>query len=124
MVPGLMETSEIGEAIPTHVCRLDRYIEDHGLRKISLIKIDCEGYEFPVLRGLSGFFEHTGQLPPIICEIAPAAYPLMGEQLSDLARHMAKFHYRAFSVTDCKTPMVLTELDGTTDVIFISAPDR
>ena len=58
--------------------RLDSYIGEKGLGRVSLIKIDVEGLEFSVLRGLSGYLEGTGHRPVIICEIVPYAYPLLG----------------------------------------------
>lgn len=120
MVPGLMDAQEIKYSVDTEVQRLDRYIESHNLTNISLLKIDCEGYEFPVLKGLQGFFETARVLPPVLCEVAPAAYPLSGESLSGLESYMNRYRYRAFSTIDCRTAVDIKKLEGTTDVVFLA----
>ena len=78
IVPGFMSNATRKKSIEVPVYRLDDYIKEKGLDKISLIKIDTEGFEFPVLKGLQGYFESTGHRPVILCEIAPPAYPLLG----------------------------------------------
>jgi FkbM family methyltransferase len=120
MVPGLMDTQEIKYSVDTEVQRLDRYIESHNLANISLLKIDCEGYEFPVLKGLQGYFATARVLPPILCELAPAAYPLSGESLAGLETYMSRYRYQAFSTVDCKTAMDIRKLEGTTDIVFLA----
>jgi FkbM family methyltransferase len=120
MVPGLMDAQEIKYSVDTEVQRLDCYIEVHNLANISLLKIDCEGYEFPILKGLQGFFETARGLPPILCEVAPAAYPLSGESLTGLEGYMSRYGYRAFSTIDCKTAIEIKKLEVTTDVVFLA----
>ena len=52
--------------IPIKILTLDHFIEKHNIQNIDLLKIDTEGYEFNVLRGLSKnsnkiklvYFEH------------------------------------------------------------------
>ena len=127
MVPDLLKFKEIAYGkrkemieetieVPTH--RLDCYIKEQSISGISLIKIDTEGFEFPVLKGLSGYFENANHLPAIICEITPAAYPLLGYTLSQLSEYMKKYNYHAFSLDD--TEIDITKLKGYPNVIFLS----
>ena len=44
------------------VITLDDYIKKHGIQKIDLLKIDTEGYEFDVLRGLNNKLNLVGFL--------------------------------------------------------------
>lgn len=118
MVPSFMDELSRKETMTVPVYRLDEYLEANKLTGISLIKIDTEGYEFPVLKGLSRYFERAFA-PVIICEIAPAAYLLLGYTLVELADYMAKYHYAAFSLDDLRTPVDITRLETTTSVAFI-----
>jgi FkbM family methyltransferase len=82
MVPSFMPKNDIAQIINISTVRLDSYI-DHHVRphKIRLIKIDTEGFELPVLRGLSKYFE-SGERPIIVCEVAPDAYNNLGYRIS------------------------------------------
>lgn len=121
MVPSFMSNETKKEAIEVITCRLDNYIKENIKGKnVDLIKIDAEGYEFPILRGLSGYFETHRDRPPIICEIAPAAYPLLHLTLIQLLEYTAKYGYEAFSVYNRYKKVDITALKETTNVIFLS----
>jgi FkbM family methyltransferase len=119
VVPGFMSDDTIKETFPVSICRLDRYIKEKGLNGISLIKIDTEGFEFPVLKGLSGYFNNNRDHPAILCEIAPAAYPLLGYKLEQLAKYMDEYDYKAFDVIGVKKKVELSKLKNTTNVLFL-----
>lgn len=120
MVPAYQSSFEITSTLEVPVMRLDSYIAGLRVQRIALIKIDAEGFEFPALRGLQGYFEHSNHRPPIICEIAPRAYPLMGRKLSDLADYMARYGYKAFDLIDGSTPVDLASIAHVDDVLFIA----
>lgn len=120
MVPNLITKELTKEKIEVPVQRLDAYIKNNGLDKISLIKIDTEGFEFPVLRGLKGYFENTASYPPIICELDPDAYPLLGYEIDELSDYMEKYDYQPFSMVNNKKKIAVRELKKTTNVVFIS----
>jgi len=122
MVPHYMPGETLGDRRTVPVRRLDDYIFENHLERIALIKIDTEGYELPVLRGLSRYFEGTPCRPAILCEVAPSAYPLLGCSLADLAQYMGGYGYRARSVSDPGAEVRLTELADTIDVLFVG-PD-
>lgn len=95
MVPGLYRENQIKEHIQVPVKRLDDYLIENKIKNISLIKIDVEGFEFPVLKGLSNFFERQKEnLPPIIVEITPSAFNHLGYKLKDLQTFMEKYSYK------------------------------
>lgn len=118
IVPNFMASAACRETMEVETRRLDAYILAKGLRDVQMIKIDVEGYEFPVLRGLESYFEDCACLPPIICEICPAAYPLLGTSLDELAEYMARWRYRAFDTWYLKEVLDIASLKGTANVLF------
>lgn len=118
MVPGGMSDETTKEKIEVPVKRLDVYIKEKSLGRISLIKIDTEGFEFPVLKGLSDYFENTVDRPVIICEIGPGAYPLLGYTLTQLSQYMRKYGYRVFDINDVNKEINIANLKTTMNVLF------
>lgn len=101
------------------VRRLDDYLFERNIENIALIKIDVEGYEFPVLKGLSRYFEQKkDNLPPIVVEIIPRAYPLLGIELKDLENYMKQFSYYSYTL-DGKHKIDFTKFTEIKDVLFI-----
>ena len=100
MVAGFMKPEERKQTITVPVRRLDNYIKEHNLNNITLIKIDVEGFEFSVLKGLRGFLAETISKPAILCEINLEACALMGYHLKDLFDYMKEFGYSAFDMNN------------------------
>lgn len=122
MVPGLLRSQEIKETIKINVKRLDDFILNENIKRISLIKIDVEGFELPVLIGLTKFFEQKKvNFPPIIVEITPQAYELMGSSLEELEMFMKKYSYNAYT-SDGKIKIDLKKLKNVKliDLLFIN----
>ena len=118
MVPGLMSGESVRETITVPVKPLSSYIRDTTPANIRLIKIDTEGYEFPVLKGLLPYFESTAHRPVLLVEIAPSAYRLLGASLRELSDYMKKSGYHAFEVHDHSSPVDISALSETTNVVF------
>lgn len=121
MVPSFLKKGTKKETIEVPVYRLDRYIKERGISNISLIKIDVEGFEFPVLKGLSDYFENTRHRPAIICEISPPSYKRLGYTLTQLSEYMRNYNYRAFSLFDNDVEIDITYLSETINVLFMSS---
>lgn len=124
MVPGFMATSDLAYTSDVQTDRLDVYIEKNGIRRIALIKIDTEGFELPVLRGLKGHFDR-GERPAIICEVAPAAYGLLGYSISDLHKYMSLYGYSSYRISESGS-LSAVDIRGaraTVDVIWLSHTD-
>ena len=60
-------------------------------RKISVIKIDVEGFEPAVMDGLQGILRY--HRPQIICEIKPWEWPSIGYRPEDLMRIIQTYNY-------------------------------
>jgi FkbM family methyltransferase len=119
LVPGYKSGTEVKEKIEVPVNRLDEYIEENRLAKISLIKIDVEGFELPVLRGLAGFFRKSPNRPPIVCEIAPRAYPLLKSGSGELQKYMREFGYEARDAIAPSKRVDITQMEWVDDVLFL-----
>ena len=124
IVPGYKSGAEILGIETVATMRLDSYIRLQGLEEISLIKIDAEGFELPILRGLERYFASAAHRPVILCEIAPRAYSLLGSRPHDLRDFMARFGYSAFDVIDAATPIDITTLSSVDDVLFLPSGIR
>jgi FkbM family methyltransferase len=112
---------EIISTLEVPVIRLDDYIAAKRIRDISLIKIDAEGFELPVLRGLERYFSSSGERPPIICEIAPRAYALQGKTIADLEIYMSHFGYSARDLIDAETAVDIRAIKQVGDVLFVAS---
>lgn len=120
LVPRYKGASQIKSQIVVPVLRLDSYVEAHSIDRIALIKVDVEGFELPVLRGLEGYFRGSRHRPPIICEIAPRAYPLLGFRISDLEGFMRSWGYCARDLIDGSTPVDIRTFKHVDDVLFVA----
>jgi FkbM family methyltransferase len=106
------------EDIQVKTKRLDDYLEENNLNNIALIKIDVEGVEFSVLKGLEKFFQKSKQRPLIICEITPAAYQFLGTSREELIKYMQGFGYQPRSLTNDRIKADITKFINGTDVVF------
>lgn len=121
MVPNFMGKDDVKKNISIPVCRLDNYIYKNNLQNITFIKIDTEGFELKVLKGLQNYFENTEvtHRPPIYCEVAPGAYPLLQLSLKSLSDYMKKYSYHAVDSRDISKRIDITKLNQTTNVLFL-----
>lgn len=120
LVPAYKLAAEIRMTCEVPVVRLDQYIADHDLRGLDLIKIDAEGFEWPILKGLQRFFQATPHRPAIICEIAPRAYSLLGTEISELAAFMSAYGYEARDLIDLHSRIDIRALRHVDDVLFLA----
>jgi len=114
-----MHDAEVAESFQVNVVRLDDYLEQRKVERVDVLKIDVEGFELPVLRGMSRFLARTPYHPAILCEVACAAYPKLGISLSDLEDFMSSNRYQAYDPINRK-PITISELRGTTNVLFLA----
>jgi len=124
IVPNFMPENTLKEVQEVRIRRLDGYINEKGLSNVRLIKIDTEGFEFPVLRGLRNYLKSCHIMPKIICEIVPSAYPLLGYQLNQLSGYMEEFNYKAFDLGDLKKNIDIPRLNKITNVLFCPKNER
>ena len=116
LVPGY--SSPMTLEVP--VVRLDDYISIHISQpeRIKIIKIDVEGFEFPVLLGAEKFFMETRCRPQIVCELKPYEIRKCGFTLEDLERYMKKFGYQAYDSVQRKKRVDLCSLTEMEVLVF------
>lgn len=123
--PNLFEGIDSGRSADVLIRRLDKYIKEKNITNIKLIKIDVEGYEFFVLKGLKNYFSECLEkksFPIIVCEICPEIYPRLGYKLEDLFSYMEEFFYYPFDIFNNKIRMDIKEVKKrqAIDVLFIN----
>jgi FkbM family methyltransferase len=102
------------------VKRLDDYIAANvrSPEKIKVIKLDVQGFEYLVLRGLEKFFADTTLRPVIACDMKPWEISNIGFTLEDFERYMKKFGYRAFDIVRENVPVDICSLTDWRAVVF------
>jgi len=96
IVPGLMKERAGIQTLEVPVTTLARYLDDHDIADVRLIKIDVEGAELLVLRGLAPWLAQ-GRRPQIVTELCPEACTLLGSSPGEIFALMEQFGYRAYS---------------------------
>ncbi len=119
MVPGMMSEETVLQSIKVPVATLSSYLAERSIDKVAMMKIDTEGYEYRVLKGLSAHLAATSNRPVLLVEIAPSAYPLLGTDLRALRDLLAGFGYNAVEVHDHRRPVDIISLTETTNVLFL-----
>jgi FkbM family methyltransferase len=88
----------------------DTYADRHGIFKIDVIKIDVEGSEYRVLKGMQGTLQRLAKKPVIICEVAwgPGSHPNWNEEVEAFEWLFRNGYQR-----------IDYNVSGTSDVIFL-----
>lgn len=121
--PVFLENAGNNKTAEVSIRRLDKYIKEKKIENIKLIKIDVEGFEFPVLKGLKDYFlkcKKTGLFPLIICEICPKACTIQGHKLRDMFDYMREFSYYPFETVNIDKRIDINKMSGDEmiDVLF------
>jgi len=116
LVPG--EMGVVTENVP--VRRLDAYIKANitSPERIRRIKIDVEGYEFPVLKGMEEFFSQTQHRPLIVCEVKPWDLKRLGYSLEEFDGYMKRFGYLPYDALESDRSIDFTALSDMEIVLF------
>lgn len=125
ILPELIGEEKSRGSILAETFRLDEYIEREKIENIKLIKIDTEGFEYPVLLGMEDFFKKIisagrRSLPFIVCEICPPAYEMLGYKLEDIFKYMDQFGYAPYSILNHKKRINIEKIkkESTINIIF------
>jgi FkbM family methyltransferase len=118
-VPGWMPEGVVHETVEAPVRRLDEYLQEAAISAPSLVKVDTEGFDFTVLRGLSGFFESASHRPAIISEVAPGGLTKLGSSVSEFWAYMKSWGYQPTSLIDGST-IGAEDVADNMNVLFVS----
>jgi FkbM family methyltransferase len=118
MVPGLMSKDTVKEEVDVTVTTLDHYLSQKNTQRLRFVKIDTEGYEFPVMKGFQQYLRAANEMPILVIEVAPTAYPGLKSSLSEFSDFMKDLGYIAMSI-DLANQVEVEKLEETTDVVFL-----
>ncbi|MEX0661308.1 MAG: FkbM family methyltransferase [Balneolaceae bacterium] len=76
---------------------LDKFCKEKNIEWIDLIKIDVEGYELHVLKGLSGMLE-SHKVKHLFIEIAEQHLQKAGDSSEELINYLKQFQYKGYSI--------------------------
>lgn len=79
-----------GETEEINCVTLKDYIESNDIKKIDIMKIDVEGYEFNVIQGL---FEHINIVDVIVFEYSIGTYSSSGSDLLQVLNILKGFNF-------------------------------
>lgn len=92
---------------------LDSYMQAMDLEKLSFIKIDVQGFETMVLKGLFNIL--TTSNPILLIEFSPSTYAEAGSSIEEFFEVYNKLSYKSYSVPSKKqsgdAEMILEEID-------------
>jgi FkbM family methyltransferase len=102
------------------VVRLDDYVFGNisEPERIKVVKIDVEGFEFPVLLGAEKLFAQTTFRPLIICEIKPWVLQNNGFTLEDFDLYVKRFGYKSYDSVQCNKSVELRSLTQMEVLLF------
>ncbi len=99
IVQGLIPEEQQDKTITIDICRLDDYLRQRVVTNVSMIKIDTEGYELPIMTGAIRYLEaNRDNLPMIICEVSPHAFSLVNSNIDDFGNMMKELGYEPFCI--------------------------
>jgi FkbM family methyltransferase len=91
--PGLMKEEACIQTLEVPVTTLASYLDYHEVSDVRLIKIDVEGAELLVLRGLAPWLAR-GRRPHLVTELCAEACTLLGSSTREVFAIMEQFGYR------------------------------
>ena len=118
MIENVICPEEVTGSFEVRTQRLDQYLEQKNIDNVSLIKIDVEGFEYLVLKGLEGYFQTNVNRPPIICEITPSACVHLDYSMNEFYNCMRDYGYQAYNIFNPKRKEDISLIRDQADVVF------
>lgn len=109
-----------------HLTTLSKFISENSIDGIKLIKIDTEGFEFPVLKGLEAYIHTSKNKPFIICEIDPNSFKYFSISISEFAEFIQNLGYccHTYNVFGTKEKFNIRNITTTIDILLIPKEKR
>lgn len=105
---GRLVSGSVADARAVTCTSLDRFVEEQGIGRLDLLKIDVEGWELSVLRGARNVLEVFR--PSIIFEYDPAYIPRCGGTGEELFSFLVGARYQLMRLSPRSRPVPVGEL--------------
>ena len=127
VVNGFMANIERKYSVPQTT--LDDYFMRNGINKVDCVKIDVEGAEGYVLRGMKNTIAR-GLCPVILCETCPSACKHTGVSIAEIYELMESNGYSSFAINNSGIyrfytgsirlkPLFSKDIKSTMDIVWI-----
>jgi FkbM family methyltransferase len=90
------ENVDGAECVKVHCVTADGLVQDHGLLRIDVVKIDVEGAEFEVLRGMTDILSRAK--PKLVLELEPHLLKSFSVRVEDVVDFVGSYGYRQAAV--------------------------
>jgi FkbM family methyltransferase len=84
------------------LAKLDSYVHQHAISQVDLIKLDCEGAEYSVLRGSRAVLSRE-QAPIVIMEFNPDTMRASQTDVPEMLAYLAELGYSVYSLEKLKS---------------------
>jgi FkbM family methyltransferase len=96
MVPGQIPPDVVAQTVSIPIRRLDDCLEEDGVDRVRLLKIDVEGYEGSVILGAEASLR-SGRIDHLIVEVQPDQYAALGLDFRQVMGLLDECGYRAYA---------------------------
>ncbi len=96
----MVQPDTVVEEEPIHCERFSDWAPGQGLTQVAFIKIDTEGFDYAVLRGMHDFLAKTASLPPILTELLSRDYHPRWAEQEAILKDLFQLGYSPFPLDD------------------------
>lgn len=86
---------EINKIEKTYITTMDDFIDDNNIKRVDFIKMDVDGFEGKIIRGMKKTMERDH--PIILFEITPSVLSRQGINPREFLMEFINFHYSLYS---------------------------
>lgn len=126
--PGFISKETARKTIIVLMRRLDQYLLEGKLERVDLIKIDTEGFELSVIKGLSEYpeWQRGGELTALVMEIevAPRESKLLGTRVQELENLMGGCANAFYWQAEPERTIRLAEIAETQNAVCVPPGQR
>lgn len=105
------ESKFCNDFIEIESVRLDDFVKNHEIKKIDFLKIDVEGAEFDVLKGMTNII-HNNKSLKILVEFSPYSITEHGSDPIEFLKNLINHGFQLYDIDEKKQIIKNTDLDA------------